>query len=205
MDSSPAIERDAWTHTHYRPIRHVLGISAFGVTAWVAHAAGDTVINEHDEGDPTVDEELFLVVRGHAVFDIDGTPVDGPVGTLVSVAPGVRRSARARQQGTTVILIEGTPGAAYDARGWELWSPLAPPYFAGEYALVASTDPSPRRSGRGGTMPIPRPYRTPARPNTPFAVRCMASILFGTETAGELTARPCSTPLVGPIRLGKHE
>jgi hypothetical protein len=131
------IEEFADGGSHYRPIRHVLGISAFGVTAWVAHAAGDTVINEHDEGDPTVDEELFLVLRGHALFDIDGNRVDAPVGTLVSVAPGVRRSARARDDGTTVILVEGTPGAAYDARGWELWSPLAPLYFAGEYALVA--------------------------------------------------------------------
>jgi hypothetical protein len=26
---------------HYRPIRHHLGISAFGVTAWTAHAARD--------------------------------------------------------------------------------------------------------------------------------------------------------------------
>jgi hypothetical protein len=131
------IEEFSDAESHYRPIRHVLGISAFGVTAWVAHAAGHTVINEHDEGDPTADEELFLVLRGHAVFDIDGDRVDALAGTLVSVAPGVRRSALAREDGTTVILIEGTRGAAYDARGWELWAPLAPRYFAGEHALVA--------------------------------------------------------------------
>ena len=41
---------------HYRPIRHHLGITAFGVTAWTARAAGDLVINEHDEGDPTADQ-----------------------------------------------------------------------------------------------------------------------------------------------------
>jgi hypothetical protein len=34
-------------------------------------------------------------------------------------------------------LLEGTPGKAYEARGWELWAPLAPLYFAGEYAEVA--------------------------------------------------------------------
>ena len=122
---------------HYRPIRHHLGISAFGVTAWTAHAAGDPVINEHDEDDPTADQELFLVLRGHAVFELDGTVVDAPAGTLVFAPPRTRRAASARENGTTVILVEGTPGKAYEPRGWELWAPLAPLYQAGDYAEVA--------------------------------------------------------------------
>ncbi|MDF3046470.1 MAG: Cupin 2 conserved barrel domain protein [Ornithinibacter sp.] len=122
---------------HYRPIRHQLGITAFGVTAWTGHAAGDRVINEHDEGDPTADQELFLVLRGHAEFEIDGDRVDAPTGTLVFVAPGIKRTASAKEPGTTIIAVEGTPGKGYDARGWELWAPLAPLYFAGEYAEVA--------------------------------------------------------------------
>jgi hypothetical protein len=122
---------------HYRPIRHHLGISAFGVTAWTAHAAGDPVVNEHDEDDPTADQELFLVLRGHAVFELDGTVVDAPAGTLVFAPPGTRRAATARENGTTVILVEGTPGMAYEPRGWELWAPLAPLYQAGDYAEVA--------------------------------------------------------------------
>ena len=122
---------------HYRPIRHHLGITAFGVTAWTAHAAGDLVINEHDEGDPTADQELFLVLRGHAVFELDGDEVDAPAGTLVFAPPHTKRTASAREAGTTIILLEGTPGKAYEARGWELWAPLAPLYEAGEYAEVA--------------------------------------------------------------------
>jgi len=122
---------------HYRPIRHHLGITAFGATAWTAHAAGDPVINEHDEGDPTADQELFLVLRGHAVFELDGDRVDAPAGTLVFAPPRTRRSASAREEGTTIIALEGTPGRAYEARGWELWAPLAPRYAAGEYAEVA--------------------------------------------------------------------
>ncbi|MEV5967165.1 hypothetical protein AB0L70_35675 [Kribbella sp. NPDC051952] len=132
-----AIEEFDDAGCHYRPIRHELGISAFGVTAWTAHAAGDLVINEHDEGDPTADQELFLVLRGHAVFDIDGAEVDAPAGTLVSAPPCTKRTASAKQAGTTVIALEGTPGKAYDARGWELWAPLAPLYRAGGYAEVA--------------------------------------------------------------------
>ena len=109
---------------HYRPIRHHLGITAFGVTAWTAHAAGDLVINEHDEGDPTADQELFLVLRGHAVFELDDDRVDAPAGTLVFAPPGMKRTASAEEAGTTIIALEGTPGKPYDARGWELWAPL---------------------------------------------------------------------------------
>jgi len=131
------IEEFADAGCHYLPIRHHLGITAFGVTAWTAHAAGDLVINEHDEDDPTADEELFLVLRGHAVFDLDGSQVDAPAGTLVFAPPRTKRSATAKQAGTTIIALEGTPGKAYEARGWELWAPLAPLYEAGDYAMVA--------------------------------------------------------------------
>lgn len=122
---------------HYRPIRHRLGITAFGATAWTASEVGDIVINEHDNDDPSADQELFLVLRGHAVFEVDGDVVDAPAGSLVFVPPHTKRRATAQQQGTMIVAIEGTPGKAYDARGWELWAPLAPLYQAGEYADVA--------------------------------------------------------------------
>ena len=122
---------------HYRPVRHRLGITAFGVTAWTARAAGDLVINERDEEDPSADEELFLVLRGHAVFELDADRVDAPAGTLVFAPPRTRRTASAAEAGTMIILLEGTPGKAYEARGWELWAPLAPLYDAGQYAEVA--------------------------------------------------------------------
>ena len=35
------IEEFADAGCHYRPIRHHLGVTAFGVTAWTAHAAGE--------------------------------------------------------------------------------------------------------------------------------------------------------------------
>lgn len=123
--------------SHYRPIRHHLGITAFGVTAWTGHRAGEVVINQHDEDDPTADQELFVVLRGHAVFDIDGARIDAPPGTLVHVPPSTNRAATATEDETTILAIEGTPGSGYEARGWELWAPLAPLYEAGEYAEVA--------------------------------------------------------------------
>lgn len=132
------IEEFADAGSHYRPIRHHLGVTAFGVTAWAAHAAGEPVINQHDEQDLTADQELFLVLRGHAVFEIGGDRVDAPAGTLVFAPPHTKRMASAAEEGTTIIAVEGTPGKAYEARGWELWAPLAPLYQAGEYAQVAN-------------------------------------------------------------------
>jgi hypothetical protein len=121
----------------YRPVRHRLGITSFGATTWTARSAGDLIVDEHDEGDPTADEELFLVLRGHAVFELEGDRVDAPAGTFVFAPPRTGRRAVAAEAETTVMLIEGTPGKAYEPRGWELWAPLAPLYEAGEYAEVA--------------------------------------------------------------------
>jgi hypothetical protein len=122
---------------HFRPIRLQLGITAFGATTWTAHAGGEQILNEHDPGDPTADQELFVVLRGHATFQLDGTSVDAPNGTFVFVPPGTTRSAVADEAETEILLIEGTPGKAYDARGWEIWAPLAPLYSSGRHGEVA--------------------------------------------------------------------
>jgi hypothetical protein len=117
-----------------RPIRHHFGISAFGVNAWTAKAAGDRLINEHEE-DPG-SEELYVVMRGRAVFELDGERQDAPAGTLVFAAPEVKRTAFAEEAGTTVLAIGATVGKAYDPVGWELWYPLRKRYEAGEHAEV---------------------------------------------------------------------
>jgi hypothetical protein len=76
-------------------------------------------------------------MRGHAVFELDGDRVDAPAGTLVYSPTGVKRTAFAEEPGTTIIALDGTPGKAYEPRGWELWAPLVPLYEAGEYTEVA--------------------------------------------------------------------
>jgi tetratricopeptide (TPR) repeat protein len=119
----------------WRPVRHHFGITAFGVNAWTGHDAGDRIINEHDEADE--DEELYLVLRGQAVFELDGDRVDAPAGTLVFARPGVKRTAFAEEPETTILALGGTPGKAYEPDGWELWEPLRPLYEAGEYAEAA--------------------------------------------------------------------
>ena len=119
-----------------RPVRHHFGITAFGVTAWTGHETGDRIINEHEEEDPYSHEELYLVLRGHARFELAGEPRDAPAGTFVYVPPGVKRTAFAEEAGTTIVAVGGSPGKPYDAVGWELWSPLRGPYEAGEYDEV---------------------------------------------------------------------
>ena len=119
-----------------RPVRHHFGITSFGVNAWTAKEAGDRIINEHDEADDG-GEELYLVYRGRAVFELDGDRLDAPAGTFVSVRPGVLRTAFGEEPGTTIIALGGTPGKAYQPDGWELWVPIDPLYQAGEYAEAA--------------------------------------------------------------------
>ncbi len=119
----------------WRPVRHHFGIAAFGVNTWTA-GPGERIINEHDEsGDGN--EELYLVMRGRATFELDGDRVDAPAGTFVFARPEVTRTAFAEEPGTTVIALGGTPGVAYEPHGWELWAPLRPLYEAGEYAEAA--------------------------------------------------------------------
>jgi tetratricopeptide (TPR) repeat protein len=119
----------------WRPVRHHLGITAFGVNAFTGHEAGDRIINEHDEADE--DEELYLVHTGRARFELGGERVDAPAGTLVFAQPGVTRTAFAEEPETTLIVMGATAGKAYQVVGWELWSPLDPLYQAGQYAEAA--------------------------------------------------------------------
>ena len=131
------IEEFADAGCHYRPIRHHLGITAFGVTAWTAHAAGDLVINEHDEGDPTADQELFLVLRGHAVFELDGD-AGRRAGRNSRFRPSPHEANGLRQGGRDDHHRAGRH-AGKGVRGPRLGAlgSARPPLSAGEYAEVA--------------------------------------------------------------------
>ena len=122
----------------WRPVRHHLGITSFGVNAFTARETGDRLINEHDEADEgDRQEELYLVQRGRATFELDGERVDAPAGAFVFARPGVKRTAFAQEPGTTVVAVGAVPGRAYEPSGWEIWLPLHPLYEAGEYAKAA--------------------------------------------------------------------
>lgn len=120
--------------THMRPVRHHLGITAFGTNAWTAANEGDRLIPEHEEDEGV--EELYVVLRGRARFEVDGDTVNAPEGTLVFVPPQVHRTAFAEEAGTTVLAVGSTVGQAYEAGGWEVWAEFHPAYEAGDYAAV---------------------------------------------------------------------
>jgi tetratricopeptide (TPR) repeat protein len=121
----------------WRPVRHHLGITAFGVNTWTAAEAGYRIINEHDEDEPDGNEELYVVLEGRAIFELDGERHDAPAGTMVFVRPGTKRTAFAEEPGTTIVAVGGVAGEAYEPSGWELWAPVNPLYAAGEYAEAA--------------------------------------------------------------------
>jgi tetratricopeptide (TPR) repeat protein len=124
-----------------RSVRDHLGITGFGVNAWAARNVGDRMIPEHQEANETEDEserdeELYVVLSGRAVFELDGERHDAPAGTFVYVRPRVNRTAFAEEPATVIVAVGGTPGKPYNPVGWELWYSLRPLYEAGEYAEV---------------------------------------------------------------------
>ncbi len=122
----------------FRPVRHHFGIMTFGVNAMTARSGGDRLINEHDEAEPDSSEELYVVIAGHARFELDGEVEDAPTGTLIHVPAGIKRTAFAREAGTTVLAIGGGPeGRPYEASGWELFAALLPLFESGDYEAAA--------------------------------------------------------------------
>jgi tetratricopeptide (TPR) repeat protein len=156
-----------------RPVRHHFGITSFGINAWTARDAGDRIINEHDESDEEdSQEELYVVQQGRATFELDGERVDAPAGTLVYARPDTVRTAFAEEAGTTIVVIGGTPGKAYEAVGWEVWRPLQYLYEAGEYAEAAD---------RGRALIDAHPEYS----NLLYNVACCESLAGRTEDAIE--------------------
>jgi mannose-6-phosphate isomerase-like protein (cupin superfamily) len=133
--------------THMRPVRHHLGISAFGTNAWTAAREGDRLMPEHAEDEGS--EELYIVLQGHARFEIDGDTVDAPQGTLVFVPPQVERTAFAEEAETTVLAVGSNVGQPYEVRDWEVWAAFQTAYEAGDYASVIEHRETLEASGRG--------------------------------------------------------
>jgi hypothetical protein len=107
----------------WQPVRKPLGITAFGINAYTAGAAGDEVVEGHTE---LTDEEAYIVIRGHATFTVDGEEIDAPWGTIVFLDDlNQRRSAVAKEAGTTVLAVGGRPGV-HPISSWEYIFPSLP-------------------------------------------------------------------------------
>ena len=132
LDELDRLEGEFVTH----PVRIRFGISSFGVNAYSSPEAGGRVIEEHDELGVGAGhhEELYVVLNGRARFTLDGEELDAPAGTLVFVRDAaVRREAVAEEAGTTVLVVGGVPGQAFQPSPWEAWLEAFPSYRRKEY------------------------------------------------------------------------
>jgi hypothetical protein len=123
IDEIPPLEEAAGTEPEWKPVRLHFGIESFGVNAWVARADGEPLIERHSETEEsgTQHEELYLVTRGHATFQVGDEMVEAPAGTFVYVRdPDVVREATGRSKGTTVLALGAAPGEAFTPSEWEL-------------------------------------------------------------------------------------
>ncbi len=94
----------------WKPIQHYLGLTAFGINAFTARAAGDVIAPPHDEED-FGQEEVYVVVAGHARVTVGDDEMDAPAGTVLAVRdPALIRSVVAVDAGTTVLAVGCAPG-----------------------------------------------------------------------------------------------
>jgi len=121
---------------HWLPLRHTLGVRAFGTNAYRGDA-GERVIEEHTEAGAG-HEELYVVLQGHARFTLDGEDLDAPAGTVVFLPdPPTLRVAVAEEDGTVVLAVGAKAGEAYEASTWEACFLDATAFAArGEYAAA---------------------------------------------------------------------
>jgi tetratricopeptide (TPR) repeat protein len=161
------------------PVRIPLGIGSFGINAYASREAGGHVIEEHDElgAGAGGHEELYLVLKGHARFVVDGEEVDGPAGTLVFLPdPATRRSATAAEAETVVLVVGGTRGEAFEPSPWEAWLEALPLYSAKDY--------------EGATAVMARALeKHPDNPNVLYNLACCEALAGHREQALEHVRR----------------
>jgi tetratricopeptide (TPR) repeat protein len=160
-------------HFLWRPVRHALGVEAFGVNAYTQPEAGGDLIEEHDEtgGGAGKHQELYVVLSGRATFRAGERELDAGAGTLVFFDdPAERRSAVAAEENTTVLAVGAPLGASYEVSPWE-W------YFRADAQLLAGDV-----AGALATMAEGVEQR-PDNANVHFNAACYASLADEPELA----------------------
>jgi hypothetical protein len=105
ITSVPTVSDGGSDDPVWYPLQHALGIETFGVNVFVASRADQMLVEEHDER-LSGQQELYVVLKGAAVFELDGERARLDRDTAVAVTdPSVRRSARALTAGTTLLIV----------------------------------------------------------------------------------------------------
>jgi hypothetical protein len=103
----------------WRPIRRHFDIRGFGVNAYTAREAGGLIVEPHTETQ-LMHEEIYLVLRGRALFTVDGNEHELGAGQLVYMRdPELRRGAVALDANTVVLALGGKPGEPHQVSAWE--------------------------------------------------------------------------------------
>jgi len=115
INEIPPVKED-WPAT-WKSVRHHFGITAFGINA-VTKDAGNVLIHEHNET-ASGQQELYFVHAGEVKATLDGEEVRVPAGSCVHCEPGAKRKFESAASPTTLIVIGGCPGKAYEVGPWE--------------------------------------------------------------------------------------
>ena len=206
--------------THMRPVRHHLGISAFGTNAWTAAREGDRLMPEHaeDEGSRGA---LRRPPRPRAVRD---RRRHGRRTRPARSCSSHRRSSgplSPRRRALRCSRSAAMSGRRTSFGGWEMWSEFHPAYEAGDYVSVierarepveASGYPSPiynlaccealDRPQRRRDLAPPRCSREGFRASVTSWLRTPTSIRFATSrrSASCWLRKPRRTPLLRQAR-----
>jgi hypothetical protein len=118
LDAVPVVPDDQGRGIEWLPIRRTLDVRAFGINVFGNPGAEALIVSEHHErvdAEQGTDghEELYVVLRGHAVFTVAGDTVDAPAGT------DVLRAAVGREAGTQILCVGAPVGRAYEVADWE--------------------------------------------------------------------------------------
>ena len=105
MAAIPTVSDSGPDDPAWYPLQHALGIDTFGANLFVATRADQTLVEEHDERN-SGQQELYVVLEGEIVFQLDGEEARLDRGTAVAVTdPTVRRSAKALNSGARLLIV----------------------------------------------------------------------------------------------------
>jgi hypothetical protein len=114
LEELPTVPRGEPGDPVWRPLQHLLGLTAFGLNAYTARSPGDELLGEHDET-ASAQEEVYLVLAGRAAFRVGDDRFEAPAGTVVAIRdPSLVRAALASEPDTTLLAIGAAPGRPFD-------------------------------------------------------------------------------------------
>jgi mannose-6-phosphate isomerase-like protein (cupin superfamily) len=89
-----------------------LGVESFGLQVF-DFPPGFQDYPEHDHSDQGM-EEVYVVLRGSADFEVDGERVPLDPGRIIRIAPDGRRKLLPGPEGVRILAIGSSPGKRYE-------------------------------------------------------------------------------------------